>query len=126
MYRYSTIIIFFFLDAFRIEKMFNGVENSIRKRASSVFFRKNRSLPFTFFLSFRSFAVEAQMAPRSHLLVYYTTDSGEIIGDSIGFNVKLLHEKVSRTILRSVATAKIFSHFVLPLPALSPNSWRVH
>lgn len=35
------------------------------------------------------------MAPTSHLFVYYTTDAGEIIGDSVTFDVKLLHEKVS-------------------------------
>lgn len=35
------------------------------------------------------------MAPISHLLVYYTTPLGEIVGDSISFRVKLQHEKVS-------------------------------
>ncbi|XP_065211155.1 C3 and PZP-like alpha-2-macroglobulin domain-containing protein 8 [Planococcus citri] len=42
-----------------------------------------------------SFSIESEMAPISHLFVYYTTPSGEIVGDSISFRVKLLHEKVS-------------------------------
>lgn len=35
------------------------------------------------------------MAPISHLLIYYTTPVGEIVGDSISFRVNLQHEKVS-------------------------------
>jgi len=35
------------------------------------------------------------MAPTSHLLVYYTTDSGETINDVISFNVKQTDPKVT-------------------------------
>lgn len=48
------------------------------------------------FLLVCRFSVEAEMAPISHLLVYYTTPLGEIVGDSISFGVKLQHEKVSK------------------------------
>jgi hypothetical protein len=41
-----------------------------------------------------SFVVQAVMAPVSHLLVYYVTDSGEPISDVISFDVKLLLRQV--------------------------------
>ena len=54
--------------------------------------------PILFFHFSRSFAIQAQMAPTSNLLVYYIPESGEIIGDTISFNVRLQHEKVSITV----------------------------
>lgn len=47
-----------------------------------------------YFHWFYRFNVDPVMAPTSHLLVYYSTEKGEIINDVISFNVKQTDPKV--------------------------------